>query len=83
MSERATEVTALGLLREAIAALTRGDAGRLERLREEAGRAVVLPGEQDAVRQQSRALDLLLGLTRRNLRLLRGDPAGSYGRDVR
>jgi hypothetical protein len=74
-------VPALLLLKEGIAALAQADAPRLERLAEEAGRAVLAEGDQGAAREQYAALEVLLGLTRRNQRVLRGESRGMYGRD--
>jgi hypothetical protein len=75
-----TVVSASALLEAGIAALSRADAPLLERLAAQASDAVVPEEEQTAVREQYRALGLLLMLTRRNLRLLRGEHGG-YGRN--
>ncbi|HEX3662638.1 MAG TPA: hypothetical protein VHU89_14475 [Acidobacteriaceae bacterium] len=69
------------LLRSAIAALARGDAPLLERLAAQAGEVVVGREEQRLAREQHATLGLLLALTRRNLRLLRGGRGAVYGRD--
>ncbi|MGA7524149.1 MAG: hypothetical protein WBW84_16980 [Acidobacteriaceae bacterium] len=73
--------SATALLKTAIAALARADAPLLERLAVEAGNGVVRTEEQGAAREQYAALGLLLTLTRRNLRLLRGEGSAVYGRD--
>jgi hypothetical protein len=72
--------SALAVLREAITALAGADAPRLERLAAEAGEAMVIAEEQEATREKYASLAVLLGLTRRNLRLLRGERGGMYGR---
>lgn len=71
----------LSVLRTAIAALARADAPQLERLAAEAGQAILPAEERNAAREQYAALGLLLGLTRRNLRLLRGERVALYGRN--
>ncbi|MFZ0632947.1 MAG: hypothetical protein WA399_20675 [Acidobacteriaceae bacterium] len=74
-------VSALAVLREAIAALAAGDAPRLEQLAARAGKAVAPAGEQRTAREQYAALGLLLALARRNLRLLRGERGRVYGKE--
>ncbi|MGA8530221.1 MAG: hypothetical protein WB622_10925 [Acidobacteriaceae bacterium] len=74
-------VSVLGVLREGIEALERVDAAHLEGLATRAGKAVMREGEQRAAREQYAVLGLLLSLTRRNLRLLRGERREAYGRD--
>ena len=76
----AGSVSALSILGTAIAALARADAPRLERLVEEAGRASLRTEERKAAGEQYAALGLLLALTRRNLRLLRGEHHSVYSR---
>ncbi len=71
-------MSALAVLREAIVALARADAPRLERLATDASEAVVTAEERKAAKEQYASLALLLGLTRRNLRLLRGERGGMY-----
>jgi hypothetical protein len=73
--------SATALLKTAIAALAHADAPLLERLAAEAAEVVVRTDEQGAAREQHAALGLLLALSRRNLRLLRGDRSAAYGRD--
>jgi hypothetical protein len=73
--------SATALLRAAIAALAHADAPVLERLAAEAGAVVVRTEEQGRAREQYAALGLLLALTRRNMRLLRGERSAVYGRD--
>ncbi len=72
--------SALVVLREAIAALARADAPRLEQLAAEAQRVTMTASDHATAREQYAALGLLLTLTRRNLRLLRGERHGSYSR---
>lgn len=79
MSEKGT-LAATALLRDAIAALARGDAPELEKLAAAAGETMLPAAEGTAAREAYAALGLLLGLTRRNLRLLRGERTGMYGR---
>lgn len=75
--------TAPELIREAIDALMRADAPRLERLAQQVCTLAVPVGEgqRKTALAEQRALARLLSLTRRNLRLLGGDPASSrpYG----
>jgi hypothetical protein len=70
-------VSALEFMSEAIDALMRADAARLERLAAEAPSVPPPAGglERDSVMGKRRAFVALLALTRRNLRLLRGNPA--------
>jgi len=68
------------VLREAIGALARADASALERLAAEAARATPEAEGQSAAREPYAALGLLLVLTRRNIRLLRGERVGPYSR---
>lgn len=77
----AESVSALVVLRGAIRALERADGPGLERLLAEAGQAVVAGEERAAAREQYAALGLLLALTRRNLRLLRGEGFAPYGKN--
>jgi hypothetical protein len=71
----------LEILREAMTALARADAPRLEQLATEAGMAVVPREERKASRgEQYASLGLLLALTHRNLRLLRGERSETYTR---
>ena len=72
--------SALATLREGIAALAQADAPRLERLLAQAADAVMPEEEGTAAREQHAALGLLLALTRRNLRMLRGERGAQYGR---
>ncbi|MGB6132048.1 MAG: hypothetical protein WBG54_09715 [Acidobacteriaceae bacterium] len=69
------------LLARSIAALARSDAAALEQLAQAALSAEVPSGEHErrVALAQHRALGQLLTLTRRNLRLLRGEYAGGYG----
>ena len=70
-------VTALELMSEAIDALMRTDAARLRRLAEQVPNLALPPyadRELESVRGKRRALVALLAMTRRNLRLLRGNP---------
>lgn len=75
--------SALQLIGEAIDALMRADAARLERLGAELLEAAGAQTRQQerAVAEKKRALRHLLVLTRRNLRLLRRaeGPADGYG----
>ncbi len=74
-------MTAAELLAQGIAALAHSDAAKLEQLAQ-AAEAMEVPGsgaERASLRSQHRALGKLLALTRRNLRVLRGDYAGAYG----
>lgn len=68
------------ILAQGIAALARSDAAVLEQLTAAAPHAELPAGERErrAARAQHRALGQLLTLTRRNLRLLRGEYAGGY-----
>jgi hypothetical protein len=72
--------SALETLREGIAALALADAPGLERLLARARDAVMPQEDGTAAREQHAALGLLLALTRRNLRLLRGEHGAHYGR---
>lgn len=80
MSDSVHGASAVTVLEEAIAALARADAQLLERLTMEAGEAVVPGDEQGAARERYAALGLLLRLTQRNLRLLRGERGAMYGK---
>lgn len=65
----------------AVAALRRGDAAALERLAA-AAKGMAAPRTAEERREaegQLRALGRLVGLTRGNLRLLRGDYGAGYG----
>lgn len=81
MTDRGGLRSAASLLSEGIDALARADAAGLGRLVAEAAGTVALPAEHEAVREQHRALARLLVLTRRNLRLLRGECGAVYGRN--
>ena len=68
-------MTAGDLLRAALEALARGDAEELARLAEAGDDATPpeTPEERGVMVARHRALERLLQLTRRNLRLLRGE----------
>lgn len=70
--------SAVSLLQDAIAALARADRERLDALAEQAGQATFREAERGVAMEHARGLELLLGLTRRHLRLL-GGAAGAYG----
>jgi len=74
-------VAASDLLAAGIEALAHADAAGLERLAAMAGevRGSMTVEERRLAREPRRALELLLTLTRRNLRLLRGTRAAGYG----
>jgi len=76
----AGSVSAPAVLRRAVTALARGDGAELERLAALAEGAVLPSEEQKAAREEYAALGLLLALTRRNLRLLRGEQSTVYCR---
>jgi hypothetical protein len=80
MSSEERPPSILTVLREGIAALAQVDAPCLERLLTQAGAARMPEDEQAAAGEACAALDLLLVLTRRNLRLLRGERDTMYGR---
>lgn len=69
-------VSTLQLMSEAIDALMRADAARLKRLAEQAPNLPVPAAgqERESVMEKRRVLATLLGMTRRNLRLLRCKP---------
>lgn len=73
-------VSAPELIREAIAALARADAARLEFLAQQMPNAPVDDRERKAAMAERRALGRLLLFTQRNLRLLgrNPEPAGCY-----
>ena len=74
-------MTAAELLSAGLEALARADAEELARLAEAARETPVpaTPAEQRIVLQRYRALGKLLRLTRRNLRLLRGEYGEPFG----
>jgi hypothetical protein len=73
--------SAAELLDAGINALAGFDAEELEGLAEAArvARGPEAAEERRAVRERLRALQLLIAMTRRNLRLLRGAGCGGYG----
>jgi hypothetical protein len=77
----ADAVTAAEVLRAGIQALAHADVERLEELAAMATavRTSENRGDRRRAREGLRALECLLTLTRRNLRLLRGARSGSYG----
>ena len=81
MSGTMKPASAVAMLREGIVALARADGPRLELLAAQAGNAAVAEEERGAAGEEYAALGLLLTLTRRNLRLLRGERGDAYGRD--
>jgi hypothetical protein len=79
METETTKISTVELLSAGILALTDADAVQLAELTEAAAgvRRIETAGERRAAQEKLRTLGALIGLTRRNLRLLRG--AADYG----